>query len=107
MSKVIYATKDDINDIIASDGVVFVDFFATWCGPCKMLGPTIDKLADIYDNRAKIVKADVDICEEYAIKLGIVSVPTMKIFKNGVLVDTLVGLVPQAKIQMILDSHID
>ena len=107
MSKVIYATKDDISDIIASDGVVFVDFFATWCGPCKMLAPTIDKLAEIYDTRAKIVKADVDLCEEYAMSLGISSVPTMKIFKNGVLVDSLVGLVPQSKIQTIIDSHID
>ena len=106
MDKVIYATKDDIDTLIASEGLVFVDFFATWCGPCKMLAPTIDKLAEIYYGKVKIVKADVDICESTAIKMGIMSVPTMKLFSNGVEVETMVGLVPLSKIQQTIEKHI-
>ena len=106
MSKVIYANENDIDSIIASEGLVFVDFFATWCGPCKMLAPTIDKLAEIYDGKVKIVKADVDICEKKAMSMGIMSVPTMKLFSNGVEVETMVGLVPLAKIQLTIDKHI-
>lgn len=106
MDKVIYANSDNIGEIISSEGLVFVDFFATWCGPCKMLAPTIDKLAEIYDGKVKVVKADVDICEAEAMKMGISSVPTMKLFRDGEVVESLIGLVPLTKIQSIIDKHI-
>ena len=106
MDKVIYASAENISEIIKEKGLVFVDFFATWCGPCKMLAPTIDKLAELYDGKVKVVKADVDICEAEAIKMGISSVPTMKLFRDGELLESLVGLVPLTKIQSIIDKHI-
>lgn len=106
MDKVIYANADNISEIIAEKGLVFVDFFATWCGPCKMLAPTIDKLAEIYDGKVKVVKADVDICEVWAIKMGISSVPTMKLFRDGEVVESLIGLVPLSKIQSTIDKYI-
>lgn len=106
MDKVIYVNADNIADIVSEKGLVFVDFFATWCGPCKMLAPTIDKLAEIYDGKVKVVKADVDLCEEFAMKLGIMSVPTMKLYRDGEVIETLVGLVPLSKIQSIIDNNI-
>lgn len=106
MDKVIYANSDNIGEIISSEGLVFVDFFATWCGPCKMLAPTIDKLAEIYDGKVKVVKADVDICQAEAMKMGISSVPTMKLFRDGEVVESLIGLVPLTKMQSIIDKHI-
>lgn len=106
MDKIVYANAENISDVIAEKGLVFVDFFATWCGPCKMLAPTIDKLAEIYDGKVKVVKADVDICEEEAIKMGISSVPTMKLFRDGEVVENLIGLVPLTKIQSIIDKYI-
>lgn len=106
MDKVIYASADNISTIIEEKGLVFVDFFATWCGPCKMLAPTIDKLAELYEGKVKVVKADVDICEAQAIKMGISSVPTMKLFRDGVELETMIGLVPLTKIQSVIDKHI-
>lgn len=106
MDKVIYASADNIGTIIEEKGLAFVDFFATWCGPCKMLAPTIDKLAELYEGKVKVVKADVDICEAQAIKMGISSVPTMKLFRDGVELETMIGLVPLTKIQSVIDKHI-
>ena len=75
-----------------SNGVVLVDFFATWCGPCKMLTPIIEQATTEIGDKAKIFKADVDEVEAIARKLGIMSVPTMILFKNGQEVNKLVGL---------------
>ena len=99
---VIHATEDNFNQLIGSD-IVLVDFFATWCGPCKMLGPVLESLAN---NRStvKIVKVDVDECETLARSYGIMSVPTLLLFKNGKLLGSKIGFMPETELQQWIES---
>lgn len=76
-----------------NNGVVLVDFFATWCGPCKMLAPVLEELES--DRSVKIVKVDVDECETLAQQYSIMSVPTLLLFKDGKLLDTKMGYMPK------------
>lgn len=99
-------TNDNFEEVVSS-GVVLVDFWATWCGPCRMLSPTIDALAQENAGKLIVAKADVDEVEDLAIKLGIVSVPTLKIFVDGVEKESFSGVRPQAKIQEIIDRYIE
>lgn len=82
------------SEVLDNKGVVVVDFFATWCGPCKMLAPILEELQEELSN-VKIVKIDVDENPELANKYGIASIPTLKIFKEGNDVDTKVGFMPK------------
>lgn len=86
-------------EVLKSDVPVLVDFFAEWCGPCKMMAPTIDKLAGEYEGKWKIGKMDVDASPKTAEKYGIRSIPTLKIFKGGEVVDELVGFQSEDKIK--------
>jgi len=81
--------------VLKSDKPVMVDFWATWCGPCISLGPTIEEIAAKFDGQAIIGKLDVDSNPEISIKYGIRNIPTMLFFKNGELVDKNVGSVPK------------
>ena len=83
---------------------VVVDFWAPWCGPCRMLSPVVDALADKYAGRVNVVKCNVDESTDVPVKFGIRNIPTLLFFKNGELVDRLVGAVPQAEIEKKLDS---
>lgn len=74
-----------------STGVVLVDFWASWCGPCKMLAPTIDELASEYEGRVSVCKVDVDECPDLATRFGIFSIPTVLIFKDGEKKEQVVG----------------
>lgn len=76
-----------------------VDFWATWCGPCRMVGPVISELAKEYDGRIAVGKCDVEEEEELAVEFGIRNIPTILFFKGGQLVDKLVGAQPKAKLQ--------
>ena len=87
---VIHLTSDTFNDTISKD-VILVDFFADWCGPCKMLAPVIEQLADQYDGKAKIAKLNVDECQDIAMQFGVMSIPTVIIFKNGEQVEEFIG----------------
>ena len=78
---------------------VLLDCWATWCGPCKMIAPTMEKLASEYDGKIKVAKLDVDENPKTATKLEIMSIPTMLIYKDGKIVDTLVGAQPKAEIE--------
>jgi len=78
-------------EVINSDKPVMVDFWATWCGPCKMIAPHVQAVADEYAGRAVIAKVDVDANKQWAIKYGIQSIPTLLFFKGGKLVDRMVG----------------
>lgn len=89
-----------------SSGVVVVDFFATWCGPCKMLAPVFESLSKELGTQAKFVKVDIDQSLEIANKYRISSVPTMIVFKDGKPVDTLVGFMPKDKIASKIQSHL-
>lgn len=94
------------NEVINSDVPVVVDFYADWCGPCKMMAPVIDQLATEYQGKAKIGKLNVDENGVTAQKYRVMSIPTLLIIKNGQVVDTVVGAVPkqhlEAKIKSVL-----
>lgn len=102
MAKIINSQEFD-NTI--KNGVVVVDFFATWCGPCKMLAPVIDELSAELDN-VNFVKVDIDQSMDLAQKFRIVSVPTLKIFKDGEDVDTLVGFMPKEVLKSKVQAHL-
>lgn len=94
--------EDNFKDEIAS-GVVLVDFFATWCGPCKMLAPVVEELATEYEGKAKIAKLDVDQAPHVAGEFGVQSIPTIILFKDGKEVDRMIGF--QGK--EVLKEHVD
>ena len=94
---VIYLDKEDFNDII-SNGKVVVDFFATWCGPCKMLGPVFEKVSDEV-NDVKFVKLDVDKFNDIARQYGVMSVPTLILFENGKEVKKEIGFMSEDKLK--------
>ena len=93
-------------DSAVSQGVTLVDFWAVWCGPCKMLAPTIDQLADAYADKARIAKVDVDNEPNLARRFGIMSIPTIIILKDGVEVDRKVGLMPMDAYTKALDAQL-
>jgi thioredoxin 1 len=93
-----YVTLDSKNfktEVVESDLPVLVDFWAAWCGPCRMIAPAIEELAEEFDGMAKIAKLDVDAEPEIAGSLGIQSIPTLLFFRNGEVVDAAVGAVPK------------
>ena len=93
-------------EVLKSDLPVLIDFWAAWCGPCRMIAPVIEELANDYDGKAKICKLDVDNNQQTAMQFGIRSIPTILIFKGGEVVDTIVGAVPKEQILNKLKSHI-
>ena len=97
------ATNANFPSLIG-EGVAMVDFWATWCGPCRVLGPTVDDIAQEYDGRVTVIKCNVDDCEDLAVEYGIRNIPTLIFFKDGQPVDRLVGAVPKSEIEGILDS---
>lgn len=97
-------TSNNISDILASSQPVLVDFWATWCGPCRVLGPTVDEIATEYDGRAVVAKCNIDDCEEIAVQYGIRNIPTLLFFKNGQMVDRTVGVVSKQEIAAKIDS---
>ena len=86
------------NEVINSDLPVLIDFWAVWCGPCKMVAPIVEELATEYDGKAKIGKLDVDSNQQTSIKFGVRSIPTLLLFKDGELKDTIIGAVPKTNI---------
>ncbi len=89
-----------------NEGVVVVDFFATWCGPCKMLAPVFDQVGEEMKEQAKFVKVDIDESLEIARQFNISTVPTVMIFKNGKPVDSMVGFMPKDKMLSKIKSHL-
>ena len=87
--------EDFENEVLKSDILVLVDFFAEWCGPCKMLSPIIDEIADELQGKAKIFKVNVDEAQEIASQYNVMSIPNMLIFKGGEVVEQMVGAVPK------------
>ncbi|MFC5466805.1 thioredoxin [Lederbergia graminis] len=87
------------------EGLVLVDFWATWCGPCKMIAPVLEELDGDLDGKAKIVKVDVDENQETASKYGIMSIPTLIVMKDGETVDKVVGFQPKEALAELLNKH--
>ena len=102
-----YVTGTDANfeaEVLNSDTPVLVDFWATWCGPCRTIAPTIEELASEYGGKAKVVKLDVDNNPQTAMKYGIRSIPSLLFFKDGRPVDQMVGVVPKKVLAEKLDA---
>lgn len=107
MSKALKFTDDSFEeDVLNSDTPVLVDFWAEWCGPCRMVGPVVDELAGEYEGKAKIGKVNVDENSEISTKYGIRSIPSLLIFKNGEVVDQIVGAVPKNQLKKQLDAQL-
>lgn len=107
MSKVSPVTDSSFEaDVIRSTVPVLVDFWAEWCGPCKMLAPVLDGIADHYAGRLKIVKLNVDDNQETAPKFGIRGIPTLILFKDGQVLSTKVGALTKAQLIEFLDHYI-
>ena len=95
------------NEVINSDKPVLVDFWATWCGPCKMVAPVIEALAEEYSGKIKVGKVNVDEQGELAMQYKIVSIPTVLIFKDGEVAEKLIGAHSQDEYEDIIDKYVE
>ena len=106
-SHAVEATDANFEQLIQSDKPVLVDFWAEWCGPCKMIGPVVEQLAGEYEGKAIIAKMDVDQNAQVPAKFGIRSIPTLMVFKNGQLVDKVIGAVPKNVLEQKLQAAME
>jgi thioredoxin 1 len=106
MSKPVEITDSNFEEIINSEKPVLVDFWAEWCGPCKMIGPVVEELANEFDGKAIIGKVDVDTNPGVSAKFGIRSIPTLLVFKGGEIVDKQVGAVPKSVLSQKIEAQL-
>lgn len=101
----IHFTDENFNlEVLSSDIPVLVDFYADWCGPCKMLAPTIEAVAEEFEGKVKVGKLNVDNAPDTAQKYGIMSIPTLLYFKNGEIINKTIGVVSKSEIEQVLNS---
>ncbi len=103
-SHAVEATDANFDELINSDKPVLVDFWAEWCGPCKMIGPVVEQLAGEYEGKAVVAKMDVDQNARIPAQFGIRSIPTLMVFKNGQMVEKVVGAVPKNVLEQKLQA---
>lgn len=105
--KTVTITDDNFaNEIEAADGLALVDFWAAWCGPCRMVAPIVEQLATDYEGKLKVGKLDVDSNIRTASRFNVRSIPSILFFKDGKLVDTVVGAVPKPVLERKLQQHL-
>ncbi len=104
-NKIINLNNDNFNEeVLESDIPVLVDFWAAWCGPCRMIAPILEQLADEYDEKVKIAKVNVDEQTELASQYGVMSIPTLFLFKDGEVVKQTIGVRPKGELESMLDE---
>ena len=103
MAEIKITTDNFENEVLNSDVPVLVDFFATWCGPCRMISPFIEEISEEYEGKVKVGKIDVDESPELAVNFGVSSIPTVIVFKNGEISAKAVGYRSKAQLEDMLD----
>ena len=107
MSRIVEVTDDNFEqEVLQADQPVFVDFWAVWCGPCRMIAPVFEELSEEYAGKVKFVKVNVDEVTKSVANYGIMSIPTLMLFKDGQPEETLVGVQPKERLAEVLDSHL-
>lgn len=99
-----FTEKNFQTEVLDSEQPVLVDMFATWCGPCRMMGPVVEELANEYKESVKVGKLDIDENSDIAAKYGVMSVPTFLVFKNGEVAAKVVGAVPKEELMSAVDK---
>ena len=102
----VHFSKDGFDKALNDGKLMMVDFWASWCGPCKMLAPVIDDLTKQYEGKAVVGKVNVDEEQELAIRYGVMSIPTVIFFKDGKEIDRKVGVMPAGAFTQVLDSNL-
>lgn len=105
MATIINSDKFE-DEVLNKDGVVLVDFFAEWCGPCKMVAPILEELSDELEGKVEIFKIDVDSNPDVASEYGVMSIPTLILFKDGDAIDEMVGFQPKDSLKAAIEKHI-
>ena len=106
MAEITLTSKNFTEEVLNADKPVLVDFWASWCGPCKMLAPTIEELAGEYEGKIKVGKVNVDDEQELAMDYGIASIPTVILFKDGEIKETLIGYREKEAFEAVINAQI-
>ncbi|MEK6783365.1 MAG: thioredoxin [Bacteroidota bacterium] len=106
MGKTVELNDANFDETLKSDKPVLVDFWAEWCGPCKMIGPLVEELAGDYEGKAVIAKLNVDENPQVTARFGVRSIPTLLVFKNGEVVDKQVGAVPKSVLSKKIEAQV-